>query len=103
MVPKHDYSRALNIAQVLLVLSALIFLVFVVLDFSVGRTSEGLKDVEAIVTALAVAGLIRFVINPARRRGDRGAPRPSGTTGVAGRGAAAPGRGGLRSFGVRRG
>jgi len=69
MVPKQDParmlgSRMLSIAQVLLVLSALIFLVFVVLDFSVGRTSKGLKDVEAVVTALAVAGLIRFVIKP---------------------------------------
>ncbi len=56
--------RMLSIAQVLLVLSALISLVALVLDFSAGRTSEGLKDVEAIVTALAVAGLIRFVIKP---------------------------------------
>ncbi len=59
--------RMLSIAQVLLVLSALIFLVALVLDFSVGRTSEGLKDVEAVVIALAVAGLIRFVIKPHAR------------------------------------
>lgn len=59
--------RMLSIAQVLLVLSALIFLVALVLDFSVGRTSEGLKDVEAVVIALAVAGLIRFVIKPRAR------------------------------------
>jgi hypothetical protein len=72
MVPKQDPTRMLgyrmlSIAQVLLVLSALIFLVALVLDFSVGRTSEGLKDVEAVVIALAVAGLIRFVIKPHAR------------------------------------
>ncbi len=52
--------RMLSIAQVLLVLSALISLLALVLDFSAGKTSEGLKDLATVVIALAVAGGIRF-------------------------------------------
>jgi hypothetical protein len=52
--------RMLSIAQVLLVLSALISLVALVLDFSAGKTSEGLKDLVTVVIALAGASLIRF-------------------------------------------
>ena len=53
-------SRMLSIAQVLLVLSAMISLLALVLDFSAGKTSEGLKDLVTVVIALAGAGLIRF-------------------------------------------
>ena len=82
MAPRRNYSGVLSIAEVLLVLIALIFLVFVVIDFSADRTSEGLKDVEATATALAVAGLIRFGIKPSAgsnfvRRTDH-SPHPRG-------------------------
>lgn len=67
MVPKQDPSRASSIAQVLGVLAALISLVALVLDFSKGKTSQGLLDLATAVIALAIAGGIRFATKPRAR------------------------------------